>query len=87
MGAERVDYFGQIRVSSAAGSTSVESNHVNVWLGNGHQDYPFLILESEPLSTVLVSRPPEPLMASLFGKRVTAVRADTRRSIKCMKMY
>lgn len=32
MGAERVDYFGQIRASSAAGSTSVESNHVNVWL-------------------------------------------------------
>lgn len=38
-GAERVDYFGQIRVSSAAGSTGIESNHVNVWLGNGHQDY------------------------------------------------
>lgn len=38
-GAERVDYFAQITVSSAAGSTGVESNHVNVWQGNGHQDY------------------------------------------------
>ncbi len=73
-GAGRVDYFGQIRVSSAASSTGVESNHVNVWLWAS--GLPILILESEPLSTALVSWSPEPPMASSFGKRVTAVWSD-----------